>query len=212
MSTQQHMPKKGFQIPGLSILFTILLLAILIGTGVYAFIQSAPAGEDDDMSGNIEQKIEEMKQTESDEPEEGQEITEDNGEQAEQESESQDSNESTTDTNDEEPTSDEEADATTVGSAESITVIAEHGDGVTHLARRAIQQYENETGISLSAEQKLYAETTLKNQNYQSSLSVGESITFDGDSLSQVVTDAENLSPTQIEAWGSYTHLVPSLQ
>ncbi len=203
---------KGFQIPGLSIFFTILLLAILIGTGVYAFIQSAPAGDNEDGTNDVEQKIEEMQQAESEETE-GEETVADNGEQSEESDRAQDqADEQESEADQPEESSQEPSDATNVGSEESITETAGHGDGVTHLARRAVQQYEEQNGLDLSAEQKLYAETVLKNQNYQPSLSVGETITFDGDILTDVVTEAQNLSPSQIEAWGAYTHLVPSLQ
>jgi hypothetical protein len=85
------------------------------------------------------------------------------------------------------------------------------GDGVTHLARNAVAEYIKDKDISLSKEQKLYAETVLKNQYYQKSLNTGQDISFNLDHLSDTVQKAQNLTEGQIHTWSQYTASVPSL-
>lgn len=86
----------------------------------------------------------------------------------------------------------------------NYTYAAEAGEGVTQLARRAIMAYTDENNITLSAEQKVFIETTLKNKYYKKVLEINESIAFESSVISDTINQAQNLTPGQINAWGRY--------
>ena len=86
------------------------------------------------------------------------------------------------------------------------TFTAEVGDGVTHLARKAIESYTTENELTLSAEQKVFMETTLKNIYYQQSLDIGENVSFETSVIADTVSQANNLTPDQIQAWSAYVY------
>ena len=92
-----------------------------------------------------------------------------------------------------------------------ITIKANTGDGVTHLARRAVAEYSKDKEITLSKEQKIYAETILKNKYYQQYLNLSQEVQFELSDLEDTVQNAQNLSENEIKAWSKYSHLVPSL-
>lgn len=92
-----------------------------------------------------------------------------------------------------------------------ITIKANAGDGVTHLARRAVAEYSKDKEITLSKEQKIYAETVLKNKYYKHHLNPSQEVTFELSDLEETIQKAQNLSEKEIKAWSKYSHLVPSL-
>jgi mannitol-specific phosphotransferase system IIBC component len=92
-----------------------------------------------------------------------------------------------------------------------ITIKANAGDGVTHLARKAVAEYSKDKEITLSKEQKIYAETVLKNKYYKHHLNLYQELEFEISDLAETVEKAQNLSEKEIQAWSKYTHLVPSL-
>ncbi|MGA1046619.1 MAG: hypothetical protein ACO3UU_01295 [Minisyncoccia bacterium] len=92
-----------------------------------------------------------------------------------------------------------------------ITIKANIGDGVTHLARRAVAEYSKDKEITLSKEQKIYAETILKNKYYQQYLNLSQEVQFELSDLEDTLQKAQNLSENEIKAWSKYSHLVPSL-
>jgi len=91
---------------------------------------------------------------------------------------------------------------------ESITVTAEAGEGVTHLARRAVEKYLENEGIELSAEQKVYTEDYLKRIEGNYSLSLGQEVTFSTKDIKQAVENAENLEEWQLQNLEQYTQNV----
>lgn len=93
----------------------------------------------------------------------------------------------------------------------NITVKASAGDGVTHLARKAVAEYINDKEISLSKEQKIYSETVLKNKYYQHHLNLSQEVTFELSDLEDTVQKAQNLSEDEIKAWSKYINLVHGL-
>lgn len=165
---------------------SILLIVFLIISGIYAFNRDTSKDQEKD----VEKKVSEIKNSDSEKTEENitseNPVSEENPEKKEM-------------TNPVETTD------------ESITVSAIDGDGATHLARKAIAEYSTKENISLSKEQKLYAETVLKNSYYQHHLSVGQSIAFSITDLSDTIQKAQDLSEHQIKAWSKYTSSVPNL-
>lgn len=117
-----------------------------------------------------------------------------------------------TEANDDEKSEEVAPDNTDIQKSETkITIKANAGDGVTHLARKAVAEYSKDKEITLSKEQKIYAETVLKNKYYKHHLNLSQELEFEISDLAETVEKAKNLSEKEIQAWSKYTHLVPSL-
>lgn len=172
-------------------ILSIFLIIFLIVSGVYAFNRDTNTDKKDK---SVEEKVEDIKKDEDKTQDEMTDKTENPDEAEKTEDESKDN---------------ESVDIQKTDS--QITVKARIGDGVTHLARNAVAEYIKDKNISLSKEQKLYAETVLKNTYYQHSIDVSEDISFSLDDLSDTVQKAQNLTEGQIQAWSKYTASVPSL-
>jgi mannitol-specific phosphotransferase system IIBC component len=163
-------------------IISILLIVFLIVSGVYAFNRES---SNEDRS--VEEKVEEIKK-------EGEEENTDNEE---------------TKSADETTKEDEAPEIQKYGT--KITVKANSGDGLTHLARKAIAEYIQDKDITLSKEQKIYTETNLKNKYYQHHLNLGQEVSFELQDLDEFIQKAQNLSDEEKRAWSRYNHLVPSL-
>lgn len=173
-------------------ILSIFLILFLIVSGIYAFNRDANTDTEDK---SVEEKVEEIKQSEENTSD--QENTTESKEGDEMKAEKDES----TDT----------IEVYIQKTDSTITVKAQEGDGVTHLARKAVAEYIRDKTISLSKEQKLYAETVLKNQYYQAHLNIGQEVSFDLDTVSDTIQNAQNLTERQIHAWSKYTASVPSL-
>ena len=94
-------------------------------------------------------------------------------------------------------------------------VTAEKGDGLTHLARRAVHDFlVNQKSLnpdafkSLSVEQLVYSEDTLVKKVTQglmekgnsTALNIGEEFTFTGEEIENTLSKASSLSPDKIES------------
>lgn len=93
----------------------------------------------------------------------------------------------------------------------SITKTANHGEGITHLARYALREYLAETGTSLSYEQKIYAEDYVQNKTGEEALEIGESLSFSKNLLDEAVRHANALEQWQIENLKQYNATVSLL-
>jgi len=92
-----------------------------------------------------------------------------------------------------------------------ITKTATAGDGITHLARRALADYLQESGKSLSDEQKIYAEDYVQNRIGSEFLEVGQKLSFSKELLREAVESAESLENWQIENLKQYTENISLL-
>ncbi len=198
ITEEQPEEEQGFW--GKNIL-SIFLIVFLIVSGVYAFNRDTNTDKKDK---SVEEKVEDIKKDEDNPQDEVTEKTENEDEAAKTENQDEAAK-----TENESKGNDMSVDIQKTDS--QITVKARIGDGVTHLARNAVAEYIKEKNISLSKEQRLYAETVLKNQYYQKSLNTGQDISFNTDNISDTVQKAQNLTEGQIHAWSKYTASVPSL-
>ena len=193
---QSSEEKQGFWAKNILSIFLILFLII---SGIYAFNRNPAQNNDTE----VEEKVEEIKQSEEQSSEESSQ---------EADTENEFGTENTSDeSKNEEIMSETTASSSIIKTDSGIQVTAQSGDGVTHLARKAVAEYIASNNISLSKEQKLYAETVLKNQYYQHHLNIGDTIDFSNNSLEDTVNNAQNLTQAQISAWGHYVQYVPSL-
>jgi hypothetical protein len=90
-------------------------------------------------------------------------------------------------------------------SDESITITANSGEGITHLARLALHRHVAAQGIGLSNEQKIYAEDYIQNRTGSEMLEVGQKITFSKSIVREAVKSAQGLTGWQIENLRQYT-------
>lgn len=86
--------------------------------------------------------------------------------------------------------------------------VAQKGDGLTHLARRAATRYlaENETGYVLTNEHRIYIEDYIRKNVPKHPVSVGMEETISFDLVKQAVEAAGKLSAPQLKNLTKYTH------
>jgi len=93
------------------------------------------------------------------------------------------------------------------------TEVAERGDGLTHLARRALTSHMEKENIELSSEQRIYIEDYVQKRLAPEKtglrfLEIGEEIEISVDLIEEGIAQAENLTPSQIDNLSKYTPLV----
>lgn len=95
----------------------------------------------------------------------------------------------------------------------SFIETAGRGDGVTHLARRALANYlEKNPDSALSAEHKIYIEDYLrKHVGFSGRVFVGTSAEFSKDLVRQAIEQSKKLSDNQLKNLHKYAVMVPSL-
>lgn len=108
-----------------------------------------------------------------------------------------------------------EGELPTEGSTHSdtdFTEVAQVGEGVTHLARRATAAYLSTNNISdLKATQKIFIEDYLVKNTGAVSLEISNSRTFQSDVIEQAITQARALTDAQLTNLEQYSRLVPNL-
>lgn len=91
--------------------------------------------------------------------------------------------------------------------------IAQPGDGITHLARKALKEYlaEKGQGLNLTPEHKIYIEDYMQKKTGDFWLQVGQKITFSQELIEEAIQKAQNLTPEQLQNLTQYSQLVPEL-
>lgn len=84
------------------------------------------------------------------------------------------------------------------------------GDGVTHLARRALKSYQADHPQELTNEHKIYIEDFLKDRIGSNPLEIGEEISFSEDLIKQAINASMELNEQQLENLKQYSALVVS--
>ncbi len=82
------------------------------------------------------------------------------------------------------------------------------GEGVTHLARRALKDYLKDNNRELTEEHKIYIEDYLKDKTSSEPLEVGEEITFSEDLIKEAIDASLELTPEQLSNLEQYSVLV----
>ena len=88
----------------------------------------------------------------------------------------------------------------------TYTITAKYGEGITHLARHALNEYiqENNTGANLKKEQKIYIEDYMQNRKGNDKIEIGHQETFSESLIKEAISEASNLSNTSIENLKQY--------
>lgn len=85
--------------------------------------------------------------------------------------------------------------------------VAQKGDGLTHLARRATARYlaENNAGYTVTKEHQIYIEDYIKDHLTRHPVKVGQEETISFDLIKDAVAAAGQLSETQLKHLTKYT-------
>ncbi len=95
-----------------------------------------------------------------------------------------------------------------------ITVKANKGAGVTHLAREALKKYletNPELAQNLTPEHKIYIEDYLKDKTGSFPLKIDQELSFGQDLFKEAIDSSQKLSDKQLQNLHQYVLLVPSL-
>lgn len=109
----------------------------------------------------------------------------------------------------------EEDEPLVIGTSSKIyTEKAERGDGLTHLARRALASYAEETGQSFSDAQKIYIEDyvqkriPLEKETANRWLEIGQEVEISSDLIEEAISMTDNLSASDIDHLQLYSESV----
>jgi hypothetical protein len=100
----------------------------------------------------------------------------------------------------------EEAFSSSNDSEKTYTVTANSGEGITHLARRVLETYIQETadGSDLTKEQKIYAEDYIQNRTGNEKINTGHQEVFSESLIKDAISNANNLSEKSLENLTKY--------
>lgn len=90
---------------------------------------------------------------------------------------------------------------------------AEAGEGITHLARKALKNYLREKGsnLNLTAEHKIYIEDYLQNKIGDFPLQRGQKLSFSEELIKEAIDSALQLTPQQLANLSQYAQMVPEI-
>lgn len=88
--------------------------------------------------------------------------------------------------------------------------VAEAGDSITRLARRATARYlaENTVDFAITNEHRIYIEDYIKDQMGSRGVSIGQSETISFDILKEAVESAKQLNDAQLRNLSRYTYVL----
>ena len=103
-------------------------------------------------------------------------------------------------------TEENEAISSTNENGKNYTITASYGEGITHLARYALNEYlqENNVNADLNQEQKIYIEDYMQNRKGNDKIEIGHQETFSEGLIEEAISKANNLSYTSIENLKKY--------
>jgi hypothetical protein len=89
---------------------------------------------------------------------------------------------------------------------------ADPGEGITHLARKALKEYLKEKGgPNLTPEHKIFIEDYLQKKTGDYWLKVGQKLTFSEELIKEAIEKAQTLTQEQLQNLSQYAKLVPDL-
>jgi hypothetical protein len=90
---------------------------------------------------------------------------------------------------------------------------AQAGEGITHLARRALRKYlqEKPQDFTVTPEHKIYIEDYLAKAKGNGWLKLGENLEFSESLIQEAISKAKDLTPEQLQNLTQFSRLVPGL-
>lgn len=190
------------------------IVVICIGVGVYAYYDKYQAEEEEETNEEIVLEEEALGELDGEldeeavadgENETGEEYAEENNEENNEESE-------------EPEWTEEETDGEIVSFEENeefkgYVVAAQKGEGITHLARRALAEYvaDKGNGEDLTKEHKIYIEDYMQNRTGTEYLQLEETRSFSENLIEEAIGASRTLGDKQLENLEQFSELVPSL-
>ncbi len=204
----------------LRIIISVIIVVVIAG-GIYSYSKRSEAPEQlaDMEAGEMEQLMEDeelMENGEIETSEEAEEIIID-------EDEEETTDEEIIEVEKEEPAVKKEkvetekeqvtSVATSKETEKSFIESAQKGEGVTHLARRALSDYlEKNADSELKAEHKIYIEDYLRKKvNFNDRVFTGTTVEFSKDLVREAIDESKKLNDAQIKNLHKYAVMVPSL-
>ena len=92
--------------------------------------------------------------------------------------------------------------------SENIIEKTAPGEGITHLARRALKNHLEGRPQELTNEHKVFVEDYLKDKIGSKSLEVGEEIAFSQNLIEEAIDASSNLSPEELKVLEEYSTLI----
>jgi hypothetical protein len=90
--------------------------------------------------------------------------------------------------------------------------VAERGEGLTHLARKATTAYMSDSGVELTDEERIYVEDyiqkELQKEKGKTVVEIGETVEISPDLIEEAVDSADNLTAEQLNNLSQYTAFV----
>lgn len=107
----------------------------------------------------------------------------------------------------------EQGKVATTSTEDSITQKALRAEGVTHLARRALKEYEEKFGKdeTLTKEHRIYIEDFLKRRTGRQPLEIGQELLFKVDLIKEAIEKSKLLKPKQLENLKHFSAKVKNL-
>ncbi len=87
-------------------------------------------------------------------------------------------------------------------------MITQSGEGLTHLARRALKEYLQEKDIEITTEHKIYVEDFVQKRLDQVGLHPGDQVSISSDLIEQGISQALQLQESELENLKQFSVLV----
>ena len=190
----------------------VILIVLIVGISAYNYNQQNNPSDENQSSIIIEDNNESEDVSENEIREEDDEVNqeEENEEVAEADIENEDQIEAAIEDNKIEDNKDEEESNPVISDSDDsgkiYTVYANSGEGITHLARRALNEYlqETEEEFGLTEEHKIYVEDYLQNKTGSESIEVNHQETFSESLIKEAISNAKQLTPKSLDNLKKY--------
>lgn len=190
-----------------------LIIILIVAAAIYAF-----SGDETEQAGQLGETDEQARTTEQEQEEtttEEQEEEETNTEQANTtEGEQEDPKESQVaggNSNQQQEGTEEQVEIPEPSrTEEGFVEVAQPGNGITHLARRASSRWlsENQTDFAVTDEHRIFIEDYIQNKLGTQELAIGETVEIDNDLIQEAVQASQDLSEQQLQNLSQYTHVL----
>ena len=194
----------------------VILIVLIVGMSAYNYNQQNNSSDEDHSSvAVIDGSDDENKSEDADENEMSEENNTEQEETPEADVENEDQTKAAEEDDEIEINTDEEKNkeeenssviSTSDNSGKIYTVYANRGEGITHLARRALNEYlqETETAFELTIEHKTYIEDYLQNRIGNESIEVSHQEIFSENLMKEAISSAQQLTPKSLDNLKKY--------
>lgn len=88
--------------------------------------------------------------------------------------------------------------------------VAQRGDGITHLSRRAVTRFlaENQTDYQVTNEHRIYIEDYIQNRIGKQGLALGQEQAISFELIKEAIASAKNLNDSQLRNLSQYTYVL----